>query len=99
MRLKNIGGNVAAYLFSPKESEERRNAKRRAERRSPMRPSQVARKPKANRKHPPRECYGVDGYRRFDVTMRLPDRLRRVIDVRLNHRLDDLAGDDFVDAV
>src|SRR5262249_44991959 len=56
------------FLFkqplSPKESEERRNAKRRAERRSPMTPLQAARKPKSTRKRPPRACYGVDGYRR-----------------------------------
>jgi site-specific recombinase XerC len=37
-----------------------------------MTPSQAARQPKANRKRPPRDRYGVDGYRRACLKAGLP---------------------------
>jgi integrase len=55
----------AAYLFSPAHSEAERNAKRRAERQTPMTPSHrrrtTASKKKARRR-PPGEYYRCDGY-------------------------------------
>ena len=53
-----------AYCFSPRESEAMRAKLRRADRRSPMTPSQRARKPKKNRRRPPSAKYVTDSYRR-----------------------------------
>lgn len=53
----------SAYCFSPRERERSRNASRRANRRSPMTPSQAARKPKRNRDRAPGDCYAVNSYR------------------------------------
>lgn len=48
-----LKADLQAYLFSPKEALEARSAKRRAERRTPMTPSQRARRRKVRpRKHP-----------------------------------------------
>jgi integrase len=55
--------DLAAYLFSPKEAEARRNADRRQRRKSPMTPSQAARKPKKAPKRPKGERYRVAAYR------------------------------------
>jgi integrase len=51
------------YVFSPRAAERVRNAERRANRKSPMTPSQAARKPKANPKRPKRERYDETSYR------------------------------------
>jgi integrase len=53
-----------AFLFSPKEAEAARNADRRANRQSPMTPSQSKRRPKTKRRRPARERYDVASYRR-----------------------------------
>jgi integrase len=52
------------FCFQPKESERKRNARRKAERRTPMTPSQAARKPKRGRQRAPQERYTKDSYRR-----------------------------------
>jgi integrase len=54
----------AAYCFSPAKSESRRNALRRANRKSPMTPSQEARRPKTQRLRAPSDRYDTHGYRR-----------------------------------
>lgn len=56
--------DTATYLFSPADAELWRNEKRRQERQTKMTPSQAKRKPKANQKHPKRERYDTDSYRR-----------------------------------
>jgi integrase len=53
-----------AFLFSPKEAEQWRNAKRREERQTPLSPSQAKRRPKAHPRRPKRDGYDVDSYRR-----------------------------------
>ncbi|HEV7280668.1 MAG TPA: site-specific integrase [Pirellulaceae bacterium] len=63
LRLFLVRGPLDA-LFSPREAEEERHAKRRRERRTPMTPSQAARDRKATRRRPPRQAYDVDSYRR-----------------------------------
>jgi integrase len=55
--------NVAEFFFCPIRAEKLRSTKRRAERKSPMTPSQARRKPKANRRRAPRDRYDVAGYR------------------------------------
>jgi integrase len=54
----------AAYCFSPVEAERKRSRLRRLARRSPMTPSQRARKPKRNGQRRPRDCYDSASYRR-----------------------------------
>jgi integrase len=54
----------ASFCFSPAESEKSRNEERRRERKSPMTPSQRARKSKARRGRPPRGGYDSASYRR-----------------------------------
>lgn len=56
--------NVEAFLFSPAEAESERSRERRIERRSPLTPSQAARRPKENGKRRPRDHYTVPSYRR-----------------------------------
>jgi integrase len=56
--------NVTDYLFSPARAEQARNTKRKQERKSPMTPSQVKRRPKANPKAPLRDHYDVGSYRK-----------------------------------
>jgi integrase len=51
-----------AYLFSPVEALAERSAERRAARKTPMTPSQAARRPNARRKRPPRSHYSVISY-------------------------------------
>lgn len=56
--------DLSGYVFSPKESEEERNAERRQLRASPMTPSQAKRRRKSRPAAAPGECYRVDTYRR-----------------------------------
>lgn len=53
-----------SFCFSAAEAEAERNATRRANRKTPMTPSQAKRKPKARPKRAKRERYEVDSYRR-----------------------------------
>jgi integrase len=55
--------DLTAYLFSPLEAEALRNAARRQKRKSPMTPSQTARKPKHDPKRPRGKRYRVAAYR------------------------------------
>jgi integrase len=55
---------TTAYLFDPREAEAERNAERRAARKTPMTPSQAARKAKHTPKRPKRDHFDVDSYRR-----------------------------------
>ncbi len=54
----------AACCFVPGESEHKRNAEKRANRQSPMTPSQASRRPKRVRRRPPGDCYTANSYRR-----------------------------------
>lgn len=54
----------SAYLFSPADAEKKRHADRRAQRRTPMTPSQARRSRNAGRKRPPGDRYTVASYRR-----------------------------------
>jgi integrase len=51
------------YVFSPQAAELVRNGERRANRKSPMTPSQAARRPKENPKRPKRKRYDETSYR------------------------------------
>jgi len=53
-----------APVFQPRDAEHERAKQRRADRASPLTPSQRARKPKSNRKRGPRDRYSSDTYRR-----------------------------------
>ncbi len=75
-----LGTKLDAYCFSPVEAERQRSQDRRAARRTPLTPSQEARKPKARRKRSPRERYPVTSYRNAiyracDRAFPLPERL------------------------
>ena len=59
--------DAEAYCFSPAESEAERNAEKRANRKSPMTPSQAGRQPKDIRQRAPRERYAKDAYCRAIV--------------------------------
>lgn len=72
-----------AACFSPREAEEERNAERRANRRSPMTPSQAARKPTSNRRRPAAERFTVGAFRRAihracEVAFAMPRDLRYI---------------------
>jgi integrase len=54
----------ATCCFVPAESESKRNADKRASRRSPRTPSQESRRPKRNRSRLPGDCYTANSYRR-----------------------------------
>ena len=74
---------LEAYLFQPSEAEAIRNAKRRQERKSPMTPSQAARRPKSKRAKAPRDRYDVDSYRRAiirgcEIAFQMPNELRKI---------------------
>jgi integrase len=56
-----------AYCFSPKEAEVERNAKRRANRRTPMTPSQATRRSQKRPRRAKRDRYDRDSYRRAIV--------------------------------
>ena len=51
-----------AFLFSPAAAVAARNTERRRSRKTPMTPSQAARKPKRTPKRPPRTCYDKNAY-------------------------------------
>jgi integrase len=53
-----------AHCFSPQESEVKRNAGRRETRKTPLTPSQAARKPKRHPRRPKGDKYTKDSYRR-----------------------------------
>jgi integrase len=55
--------DVDAYCFVPAEATAARNARARAKRKSPMTPSQAARKPKPDPKRAPGKRYTKDSYR------------------------------------
>jgi integrase len=55
--------DLTAYLFSPRDAEALRSATRRENRRSPMTPSQAARKARKNPKRPRGDRYKVAAYR------------------------------------
>jgi integrase len=57
-----LNGEPAACVFSPAQAVAIRNAESRAGRKSPMTPSQAARRPKANPKRPPRQSYDKRTY-------------------------------------
>jgi integrase len=52
-----------AYVFTPRRSEALRNAERKANRKSPMTPSQAARKPKGRIQAPFHKHYPTESYR------------------------------------
>ena len=54
----------ASYCFVPSESERKRNSLRRENRCTPMTPSQAKRRPRRNRRRPPRDRYDTNTYRR-----------------------------------
>jgi integrase len=56
--------STSAFLFSPVAAEAWRNNLRSQRRKTPMTPSQAARRPKSNPKRAKRERYDVDSYRR-----------------------------------
>jgi len=56
--------DLQAYLFSPAEAEAARNEARKANRKSPMTPSQAKRKPKKRPLRPKQDRYDVASYRR-----------------------------------
>jgi integrase len=58
-----LGTKLDAYCFSPRLSEQERHARQRANRKTPLTPSQKARKPKGNRKRAHRDRYDVGSYR------------------------------------
>jgi integrase len=53
-----------AFLFSPAEAMDALSARRRAARRSPLTPSQAARRPKADPRNAPKDRYTTAAYRR-----------------------------------
>jgi integrase len=67
------------YCFVPAESERKRNARRRENRKSPMTPSQARRRPVAKRKKAPGDRYDKDSYRRAitRALKRLNDELKK----------------------
>jgi integrase len=58
-----LGTKLDAYCFNPREGERHRSLNRRVVRKTPLTPSQRARKPKAKRKRPPQDRYPVTSYR------------------------------------
>ena len=75
--------DAEAYCFSPADSEAERNALKRANRKSPMTPSQAARQPKSDRKRWPRERYDKDSYvraivRACEIGFEMPNDLRKI---------------------
>jgi integrase len=58
-----LGTKLDAYCFSPVRSEKERHVRQRSARKTPLTPSQRARKPKPNPKRGHRERYDVTSYR------------------------------------
>ena len=75
-----------AYLFSPAEAEAARQAERRRRRKSPMTPSQAARRPTKHAKRAKRQNYDVDSYRRA-ITYGIARARRAGLDVEHWHPL------------
>lgn len=72
-----------AFCFSPAKSEAERNASRREGRRTPLTPSQRARRRKARRRRPPQDRYTKDSYRRAvargcEAAFGMPESLRNI---------------------
>jgi integrase len=90
-----IKKEATAYLFSPREAMESRWAERRCGRRSPMTPSQRARRRKATPARTPGTCYDTRSYahaihracRRAGVPVWGPNRLRHNAATRLRSEL------------
>jgi integrase len=86
------------YLFSPTRSEQARNALRRQQRRSPVTPSQAARRPKGRERAPLRDRYDAASYRRairraclkLDLPVWHPNQLRhsRLTEIRKRYGLE-----------
>lgn len=84
------------YLFSPKAAEEERSEERRANRKTPMTPSQTARAEKADRRRKPGKSYTVTSYGRAirnacesaDVPVWTPNRLRHNAATELRKKYD-----------
>jgi integrase len=75
-----LGTKLDGYCFSPAEAERRRSLDRRTARKTPLTPSQRARKPKAGRERAPQDRYQVTSYRNAiyracDRAFPLPERL------------------------
>jgi integrase len=67
-----------SFLFSPAEAEAERNAERRKNRKSPMTPSQAARKPKAKPGRAKRVRYDTDSYRRaIDYAVKMANKKKQ----------------------
>ena len=89
-----------AFCFSPVESERRRSAIRRLQRKSPMTPSQRRRKPKHNGHRRPREFYDTASYRRaitravedLNAAMKIQDPTAKPIEDWAPNRLRHTAG-------
>lgn len=85
-----------AFLFSPIESRAWWSAKRRAERRTPMTPSQRARRPKANPSRAPRDHFTVQSYDRAIARACKRARVERWTPNQLRHwaatRIEDAKG-------
>lgn len=58
-----LGIGPPDYCFSPRRAEEQRRIQLRARRKSPLTPSQEARRPKSKPKRAPRDHYDVGSYR------------------------------------
>jgi len=72
-----------AFIFSPADAEAERNRRRRKQRKSPMTPSQAARRPKRGAGRRPKDRYTVASYRRAieracELAFGMPDELRRI---------------------
>ena len=86
------------YIFSPRRSEADRSDLRRADRRSPMTPSQSSRKPKGRSKAPLKAYYPVGSYRqairracvRAGIPVWVPNQLRhsRLTEIRSRYGLE-----------
>lgn len=77
--------SAETYIFSPKEAESLRNARRKQNRKTPMTPSQAKRKPKAKPKRAKKDRYGVDSYRRaIEYGIKLANKERKE-DEKIGH--------------
>jgi integrase len=77
----DVGGE--AHVFSPADAEGERSRRRRKERKSPMTPSQAARRAKEDARRRPRDRYTVASYRRAiargcELAFGMPDELRKL---------------------
>ncbi|WP_422931415.1 tyrosine-type recombinase/integrase [Singulisphaera sp. PoT] len=86
-----LQANPQAYLFSPIVAVERRNAEKRRNRKTPMTPSQAARRPKASPKRAPRRRYDKRTYNtaiaracdKAGVPKWAPNQLRHAVATRI----------------